>query len=357
MSDQTHQSFTLPPRRETFLARYPRNLKMAATVLILACVILPPSFIRGYLHHHKIAEVHILGGEPVDMANLPTVGGKVESDIKAPSLNDQNDRSVKLLAAPDARINQDDALGSLPRTSEDGLRPWQLYARPFNSADKRPRIAIVIVGLGLSRGITDQAISQLPPTVTLSFSSDSPVVGAWGQRARQDGHEILLQIPSEPFDYPNSDPGPDTLLTALPNSDNLERLLKGMRRATGYVGITSVVGTRFTADTNKLTPMLEAMNQRGLMVFDARSTPHSVVGDVARNLNMPAAIATQKLDSDLSPDAITEALGDLEKTARQSGRAIGVTSASPVMIAQLQAWANTLPERGIALAPLTALVQ
>jgi polysaccharide deacetylase 2 family uncharacterized protein YibQ len=357
MSDQTHSVFDLPPRRETFLARYPRNLKMVATVVILACAILPPAFLRGYAHHHKTAEVHLLGGEPVDMTNLPSVGGKVVADPKAPALNDQNDRSVKLLAAPDARINQDDALGSLPRTSEDGMRPWQLYARPFNSADKRPRVAIVIVGLGMSRGITDQAINQLPPTVTLSFLSDSPVVGAWGQRARQDGHEILLQIPSEPFDYPNSDPGPDTLLTMLPNSDNLERLLKSMRRATGYVGITSVVGTRFTADTNKLTPMLEAVNQRGLMVFDARSTPHSVVADVARNLNMPVAVATQRLDSDLAPDAINEALDNLEKTARQSGRAIGVTAASPLMITQLQAWANSLPEKGIALAPLTAMVQ
>lgn len=33
-------------------------------------------------------------------------------------------------------------------------------------------------------------------------------------RAREAGHEILLQLPMEPFDYPDSDPGPQTLLAS-----------------------------------------------------------------------------------------------------------------------------------------------
>jgi polysaccharide deacetylase 2 family uncharacterized protein YibQ len=35
------------------------------------------------------------------------------------------------------------------------------------------------------------------------------------ERARADQHELLLQVPMEPFDYPDNDPGPQTLLTSL----------------------------------------------------------------------------------------------------------------------------------------------
>jgi len=202
------------------------------------------------------------------------------------------------------RISEETADGSLPRISEDGARPWQVYARPFNAADKRPRVAIVITDLGLSRVITDRVIAQLPPTVTLALSAQGPVVASWAARARQDGHEILLQVPMEPFDYPRSDPGPDTLLTNLPNSDNMGRLYKMMRRASGYVGITSVTGSRFTTDSNKLTPVMTAIHDRGLMVLDARAAPHSVVADMARSANVPVATVTQRLDGDLSPEAI-----------------------------------------------------
>ena len=31
-------------------------------------------------------------------------------------------------------------------------------------------------------------------------------------RAREAGHEVLLEVPMEPFDYPDNDPGPQTLL-------------------------------------------------------------------------------------------------------------------------------------------------
>ncbi len=43
--------------------------------------------------------------------------------------------------------------------------------------------------------------------------------------ARSGGHEILLEVPLEPFDYPENDPGPDTLLTGQAPRDNLEQAL------------------------------------------------------------------------------------------------------------------------------------
>ncbi len=210
--------------------------------------------------------------------------------------------------APDEGLSEDTPEGSLPRIGADGRQPWQVYARPFNTADTRTRIAIVITDLGLSRVDTDAAIARLPANVTLAFDVQSPVVGAWLSRARQDGHETLLMVPMEPFDYPRSDPGPNTLLTSLPNTDNLMRLQNSLREATGYVGITTLSGSRFTTNPEKLDPVLDLLKRRGLMFFDAHIAPHSAVPDIARERKIPVAVGTQQLDQNLSPAAVDAAL-------------------------------------------------
>ncbi|MDE1900612.1 MAG: divergent polysaccharide deacetylase family protein [Alphaproteobacteria bacterium] len=358
MSDPRSSKFDLPPRRETVLARMPRNVKMVGTVILLALAILPPAWMHGRKLHAGTGFHEKAFPDALNTSGAGDGQGEiVKTDITAPALNDQNDRSVKLLPAPDMRLTADDALGSLPRIADDGTQPWRAYARPFDTADRRPRLAIVITGLGLSRAMTDEIIDQTPPTVTLSFSAQSPVVGAWIARARQQGHEALLQIPMEPFDYPRSDPGAGTLLTSLPNSDNLERLQNFMRRASGYVGITTLSGSRFTTDPDKMQSVLQEMHDRGLMILDARVAPHSDVTDLAREDGVPVATATQRIDTDLSPAAIAAALSDLEKTAILRGRAVGVAAATPVLLDQLQIWAKTLPQHGVALAPVSAMVR
>lgn len=352
----------LPPWRETVLASYPRKFKI--TVVVVAWVlILMPLFIKlpESLKSKTFSITHVEGADTKaaqtnEVPQAPIVTDQNTHTANA-ILNDQDDRSVKLSAAPDMALSEDTAEGSLPRIGEDGRQPWQVYARPFNTADSRPRIAIVITDLGLSRVATDATISRLPANVTLAFDVQSPVVGAWCARARQDGHETLLMVPMEPFDYPRSDPGVNTLLTTLPNTDNLTRLNAALRQATGYVGVTTLSGSRFTTNPDKLGTVLDAMHKRGLMIFDARVAPHSAIMDMARNMHVPAVASTTRIDQNPSPEGIDQALDQLEKTARLTGRAVGVAAPLPVVIDRLQAWTKNLPEHGVALAPLSAMVQ
>ncbi len=346
----------LPPHRETFLARYPRKLKLSVLGAVLAAVLLISVWPQGSPDSGQ-QETGFFSFFSHAPEKKPDSLVKVDTDIHAPALNDQDDRSIKLTPAPDSRVSQDTADGTLPRISEYGLKPWQAYARPFNLSDKRPRIAVVITDLGLSEPMTEKVITQLPPTVTLSFSTMGAVVGAWGARARQEGHEFLIQLPVEPYDYPNSDPGPESLLTNLPNAENLARLSQAFQRATGYVGVTTTYGSTFTSDSTDFALILQALRDRGLLILDSRAAPHSVVTEMARNAKVPVATATLPLDANLAPDAIQAALAELEKTAAQNGRAVGVTAATPVMVNQLLAWMKTLPQKGIALAPLSAIVQ
>ena len=355
------------PRRETFLARYPRNFKLAVAALIFAATVLPWALPRLLGHRTQEAETQNAASNiehvalTVHASSVPKLKEpplSPEAAAALPALNDQDDRGVKLVPAPAAALTEDTAQGSLPRVAEDGQQPWQVYARPFDRADKRPRIAIVLLELGLSNIISDAAITRLPPTVTLVFSALSPVAGAWCTRARQDGHEVLISLPMEPFDYPRSDPGPNALLTSLPNSENIARLLAALRQGNGYVGVTTVSGSRFTTTPDKLRPVLEILKQRGLMILDSATAPHSTVADIAATMHLPAATQTVRLDDDSAPESLDAALGHLEQQARVDGQAVGVAAVpTPLLIERLRVWSKDLPQRGLALAPLSAMAQ
>lgn len=351
-------------RRETWLARLPRLFKLAVTgglVGIILLLILLPHFMSS---GSSKVEQRAAEREPVE-AEADHDGRQIQRapashysfDPRAEALNAQDDHSVRLTPAPDPTVTEDTPLGSLPRISENGRYPWQVYARPFNTFDRRPRIAIVVGDIGLSRVASDMAIARLPANVTLAFNVLSPVVAAWCARARQEGHEALLQIPMEPFDYPRSDPGPDTLLTHLPNADNLQRLLQSLRLGAGYVGVTTLSGSKFTSDPEKLKPVLAELKRRGLLAFDAHLTPHSVVEDLAHGMRLPVVVNTSRIDVDLAPDQIDESLMQLEKTAKLTGRAVGIVAPTPIVIERLQLWLKDLPSRGVALAPVSAMVE
>ncbi|MDP9128251.1 MAG: divergent polysaccharide deacetylase family protein [Pseudomonadota bacterium] len=361
-TEQKNPSGTAPlsPRRETFLARYSRNFKISVAGLCVGLIVIPFCWPKGHAPI-PVPKATVRGQE--SQAAIPNPALQ-RPDHPSPAssagptiINDQDDRTLKMAPAPDGGLTEDTAEGSLPRIGSDGRQPWQVYARPFNTADTRPRVAIVVTGLGLSRIETDAAIARLPANVTLAFDVQSRVVGAWCSRARQDGHETLLVVPMEPFDYPRSDPGPNTLLTTLPNTDNLSRLQWALRQSTGYVGITTMSGSRFTTDPEKLEPVLDVVKRRGLMILDSRVAPHSAVTDMGRERHIPVAMGTAQLDQNLTPEAIDAALSQLEQTARLTGHAVGITAPVPLMIDHLQAWLKELPRRGIALAPISAMVK
>ena len=153
------------------------------------------------------------------------------------------------LVADPALIEQT-AQGPLPKIGADGRTPMTAYAPPV-APFKGPRIAIVVNGLGLSARTTSAAIQTLPAAVTLSFAPYESDVQRWVGEARRAGHEVLLEIPMESYDFPDSDPGPHTLRAAAGEESNTERLVWSMTRFTGYAGITNLQGGRFLADADR----------------------------------------------------------------------------------------------------------
>src|SRR5262249_21266595 len=108
----------------------------------------------------------------------------------------------------DPQIIEQSRYGPVPRIGINGAKPSKVYARPDYSSGGVPRIALVVCGLGLAAQATETAISTLPGEVTLGFAPYASDLSRQTALARGAGHEVVLQIPMEPFDYPRNNPGP-----------------------------------------------------------------------------------------------------------------------------------------------------
>ena len=284
----------------------------------------------------KHQDVVIGAGDPAD---------KASTDNPAPA---------PAMTGVDPRLLEKTRYGMIPVVA-DGLKPFTVYAADADrvKAAGMPVVAIVVAGLGVGAAKTTEAIMKLPPAVTLAFTPYGADPGKLAERARAQRHEILLQIPMEPFDYPDNDPGPQTLLTTLPSEQNLDRLYWHLSRLQGYAGIANFMGARFVATDLVMQPIVREAAKRGLSYFDDGSTPRSVAQSLAAGQAMPFAKADFTIDAVPTSAEIDRNLVKLETLAKERGTAVGVASALPISIERLAAWIKTLDSKGIMLVPLT----
>jgi polysaccharide deacetylase 2 family uncharacterized protein YibQ len=249
--------------------------------------------------------------------------------------------------APLAGMTAQGPGGLLPIIAPDGRTPAQAYARPF-TPNGRPKVALVIGGLGLNATATRQAIEQLPPDVTLSFVPYAEGLQGWIDLARANGHEVLLEAPMEPVDYPDNDPGPYTLMATAQGSETVKKLEWLLSRATGYFGVTNYLGSRFVGNDQAMVAFTGALRGRGLAFIDDGSA-------AKRGGGLPRASADRIIDDQLSVDSIDQQLLALEAGALQHGQALGSGFAYPVTLAQVAAWTQSVETRGYQLAPASAI--
>lgn len=173
--------------------------------------------------------------------------------------------------------------------------------------------------------------------------------------ARQRGHEILLQLPLEPFDYPNVNPGRSTLTVDGPAEDNVARLHWVLSRTTNYTGVMNYMGGRFIGDAGAMQPLMTELGQRGLLFLDDGATARSAAQDVAVKTARHSRRATQSSTRCAGQGAILKKLDQLEATARAKGFAVGTGSAFGVTVDTVTGWVNEAKKRGIEIVPVSAV--
>lgn len=241
--------------------------------------------------------------------------------------------------------------------SQSGPPPaWQRYAYQLTPPDDGlPKIAVVMRGLGLSTAASEAAVTRLPGPVSLAFSPYARErARAWAARARRQGHEVLLDLPMEPADFPARDPGPRAMMLALNPAQNLERLDWILAQAEQEVGVVASMGSAFLAEPQAMEPIFQELKARGLMYLDNGVLPDGPAIAQARSLGLPYAVNDRTLDSgQVSRPAIEARLVEAERIAQQDGLAVVLAHPFPITIDVLEDWSRQLEERGFVLVPAT----
>jgi polysaccharide deacetylase 2 family uncharacterized protein YibQ len=249
------------------------------------------------------------------------------------------------LRRSDAKTAALNAWGSTQITKADG------------AGAKPARIAILLRGLGRDDRNSGDAVTKLPPAISLAFM---PFVGAqpWAKKAAEQGHEVIVQLPLEPSDYPVTNPGPETLLASSAPEENASRLGAILRRFDGYSGVTNFLGGRMLQSKAALRPILQDIKARGLIyIGEGNNNTHAVVRGLAGEIGLRYGGANVMIDAQPTPAAIQAALERLVAIARKEGSAIGLGYASRATIDQLAAWSQTLAAQAITLVPVGTLAQ
>jgi len=257
---------------------------------------------------------------------------------------------------PDPALLEPSRHGPLPRIGPDGRTAIRAYGRDFDRRDTRPRVGIIVADVGMNATQTEEAIRRLPPAVALALSPYAARPGQAAERARERGMETLIAIPMEPAGYPLNSPGERALLTGRSMAENLDTLAWVLARAQGYVGAIGAVGgmrgERFAALPEAIGAVQDALRARGLLYIDPRPGAPAPARAWGRSVDVlldePAGTRGE----------IDRRLAELESLARERGAALGLAgAATPVVVERIAAWAAGLEQRGLVLAPVSAMIR
>jgi polysaccharide deacetylase 2 family uncharacterized protein YibQ len=261
------------------------------------------------------------------------------------------------IAPPDPALLEPSRHGLVPRLGPENRTSIRTYARPFDRADPRPRLGIVVNNIGLSAAASEEAIRRLPGGATLAFSPYAVRPEPLLERARARGMEVLIALPLEPAGFgQGADPGDRALLTGLGAAENQDRLLWALSRIQGQVGaiggLGGLRGERFAANAELLAALQQELTQRGLLYVDPRPRAPTPARAFGRSVDIV-------LDEPSTTTAeVMRQLMALETLALQGQTPIGLANTpAPNVVAAIASWAEAAQARGVVVAPITALIR
>ena len=117
------------------------------------------------------------------------------------------------------------------------------------------------------------------------------------------------------------------------------------------------MGSKFTTEADAVRPIMADLGRRGLLFLDTSPRRTSTTRALAAEYGVLQSNSDMFIDNIPTTDEIDRYLENLEQFARRQGTAIGIGRLSyAVTVERVTAWAEHLSERGIELAPLSAVI-
>jgi polysaccharide deacetylase 2 family uncharacterized protein YibQ len=324
-----------------------RYFWLATILSIILSVIFSVLFAKGYLNYYHQSSLAEVNGRSV------TYSIKQQKIISQPSVI-----KIDIPAEPKILIEknkeQDPAkveLNTEAKIKED----TNISAANINEDDKKPKVSLLIAGVGLSASST-VAVLKLPAKVAIGVSPYAEDTELLAKKFTDLRHEIIINLPMEPSNYPVDDAGPYALLTSLSDKDNLERLDFLLSLINNASGCYSIDNERFTINENSLKPILEEISKKDILYVYGGDTGNNTVNQLAGVLNFPIINSDSIIDKVITEEAIYNELNLLIKKAKKYGYAVAIANPYPLTINILEKWLANLDSQGVELVGLKDIV-
>ena len=296
------------------------------------------------------------GVNPTETMNAPEVKPAPKIKQASPRRIDVTSALKPLPKAPIAGLTRRSTFGPVP--SKALGNSLMAYRRPFKARAGKQPVSLIVGGLGVNRSLTQNAIDTLPADVTLSFAAHSVALQDWVNRARADGHEVLIEIPMESANFDPTEPGANRALRiSLSPAENRRRLDWMLSRAQGYAGVINFNGDSYLTRTDIAAPYMDMLSQAGIgfLTDGAFETPS--LPALANSVGQPFKTGHGLIDPDPIPRVISARLSGLSQAAKSGSHPVGVGFAYPATLAEVKSWVESLDAQNLQLAPATAALK
>jgi hypothetical protein len=196
-------------------------------------------------------------------------------------------------------------------------------AVPPKKINTIPRIAIIIDDIGYSKHLA-MGLLKIDKNITFSILPFSPAGTKLAHRLSAKGAELMLHLPMEPTQYPKVNPGPGALLSSMSPDELLTQLRKDIQAVPGTVGANTHMGSRLTADSDKMNQIFTVLKQKNLFFIDSRTSVESKGEQSARMFQLKFSHRDVFLDNFQDVEYISGQIKKLIKQAKAHGSAIGI---------------------------------
>ncbi|MFI5376189.1 MAG: divergent polysaccharide deacetylase family protein [Candidatus Rokuibacteriota bacterium] len=239
---------------------------------------------------------------------------------------------------------------TLPRAS------LELEPAPAPPSPGAPRIAVIVDDLGGRRDVFD-VLREIRRPLTVAVLPALPLSASIARDAFRAGMEVLLDVPMEPYRYPELDPGPGVLLASMSPGEIQQAVGKQLETVAPAVGVMNRMGSRLTEDRTRMRAMIDVLVARRLFLVDAYTSSQSLAFDEARGAGVRAARRQILVDHARGDAGDRVRWDEVAGWAERRGEVIVVAHGHPLTVRLLKEYVPRWEARGLRLVPVSTLAR
>ncbi len=217
------------------------------------------------------------------------------------------------------------------------------------------RLAIVIDDMGRTMSSLDSILALEAP-ITIAVLPNLGRSEEVAIKAKDHGIEVLLHMPMEPLSSLN-DPGKGAVFTTMTDEEVRIKVLKAVESVPGIVGINNHMGSKFTADADKMAVVLDVLKSKDLFFLDSRTTAKSVGVELARKHSVETIGRDLFLDNEEDQAYIEAQLRKAIARAKRKGRAVAIGHPYPETIRAISAVMGDIESEGVTIVSVSEFVR